>query len=276
MKHLHLESNTEGRDIIIGDLHGHLDELTSALNILQFDPNIDRIISCGDLIDRGPNSLECAQLIYEPYFFAVKGNHEELMEKSIISQSHMHIKCWMENGGTWAIDELKYNSVFMLDIANKFKELPLIISLGERKNRINIVHAELTRRFPANGFSMVTDDDIDRWNFTDADEDAMMWGRTVYDSHINTTYDPYPYNRTKSYKEANQSFHSPDLSLTLVGHTFPLDHHPVQLQRQLYIDTGMCAQQKLTLVVIANDEMTVYQKQYKVFSLNTVTIRTLL
>jgi hypothetical protein len=57
-KLLALPANTAGRDFVCGDIHGCFDELDAALAKLQFDPAVDRLISVGDLVDRGPRSAD--------------------------------------------------------------------------------------------------------------------------------------------------------------------------------------------------------------------------
>ena len=52
-----LPPNRAGRDFLLGDLHGMMDELTAAMQAAGFDRSRDRIISVGDLIDRGPDNL---------------------------------------------------------------------------------------------------------------------------------------------------------------------------------------------------------------------------
>jgi hypothetical protein len=78
-----IPANYEGRDFLIGDLHGCYDELMKLLNYVKFDPLADRLFSTGDLIDRGPKSLECIQLLEKPWFFSVLGNHEDLFIEKI-------------------------------------------------------------------------------------------------------------------------------------------------------------------------------------------------
>lgn len=46
--------NEGGRDFVIGDLHGCLEEFRDLLQQLQFNRERDRMFSVGDLIDRGP------------------------------------------------------------------------------------------------------------------------------------------------------------------------------------------------------------------------------
>lgn len=72
-------ANYDGRDFLIGDLHGCYNEFMELLKYIKFNPKYDRVFSTGDLIDRGPRSLECLQLLKQPWFFSVLGNHEEIM-----------------------------------------------------------------------------------------------------------------------------------------------------------------------------------------------------
>ena len=49
-----LAANGSGRDFVVGDVHGHFATLERALETLRYDPNQDRLVSLGDLIDHGP------------------------------------------------------------------------------------------------------------------------------------------------------------------------------------------------------------------------------
>ena len=46
-----------------GDIHGCLEQLRRKLWHCRFDPWRDLLISVGDVIDRGPQSLRCLQLL---------------------------------------------------------------------------------------------------------------------------------------------------------------------------------------------------------------------
>ena len=48
---------------LVGDLHGCFALLMSHLRQLKFDPWQDLLISVGDLIDRGPQSVEWWRLV---------------------------------------------------------------------------------------------------------------------------------------------------------------------------------------------------------------------
>ncbi|MFK7159884.1 metallophosphoesterase [Marinospirillum sp. MEB164] len=95
-----LPDNTQGRDWVIGDLHGDYAALMQALEQAAFDPQRDRLFSVGDLINRGPASLECLALVKEPWFFAVQGNHERLFMQAVQGDRHA-LASLFEHGGRW-------------------------------------------------------------------------------------------------------------------------------------------------------------------------------
>jgi len=63
------------RTIIIGDVHGCIDELIHLLEVVSVEKK-DRVIFIGDLINKGPNSLMVWQLFREMGAESVLGNHE--------------------------------------------------------------------------------------------------------------------------------------------------------------------------------------------------------
>lgn len=64
------------RQIIIGDVHGCLSELIELIEQLEVT-NKDRLVFLGDLIDRGPHSVETVRYVRELECEAIMGNHEE-------------------------------------------------------------------------------------------------------------------------------------------------------------------------------------------------------
>ena len=66
----------EGRTLIIGDVHGCLDELKAIVG--QFSPEKnDQIIAVGDLINRGPDNLGTLKFARKNKIRSVLGNHEK-------------------------------------------------------------------------------------------------------------------------------------------------------------------------------------------------------
>jgi Ca2+-binding RTX toxin-like protein len=105
-----LPTNTEGKDYIVGDLHGCYTLLDRLLSEIKFDLSKDRLFSVGDLADRGPDSLRCLQLLDEPWFYTVQGNHEEMLLECFLpylesgkltSLDEINASDCVKNGGDW-------------------------------------------------------------------------------------------------------------------------------------------------------------------------------
>lgn len=72
------------RCIIVGDVHGCLDEFRLLLHKCNFDEQTDQLILVGDLVNKGPNSAEVVQYIRRiKNVLCVKGNHEESLLKAL-------------------------------------------------------------------------------------------------------------------------------------------------------------------------------------------------
>ncbi|MFD2437195.1 metallophosphoesterase [Modicisalibacter luteus] len=61
-------ANKRGHDYLVGDLHGQYALLQTMLSRVGFDQDKDRLFCVGDLVDRGPDSLACLSLAFEPWF----------------------------------------------------------------------------------------------------------------------------------------------------------------------------------------------------------------
>ncbi|WP_397474719.1 metallophosphoesterase [Pusillimonas sp.] len=144
-----MPANTAGRDFVFGDLHGCLDLLEEELSRVEFDISVDRLFSVGDLIDRGPDSMGCLRLLREPWFHAVRGNHEQMLlayfhEKTSPEASSELTKVFLRNGGRWVQElDAAVRDELREDLLPRVAALPFVISVGEGSKRFNIVHAEL-------------------------------------------------------------------------------------------------------------------------------------
>lgn len=133
-----LARNTEGRDIIVGDVHGSFTELGVALAGIDFNPaRGDRLFHVGDLVDRGPESLEALAWLTQPWVFAVSGNHEAMLIDHANGQSDSGM--YIANGGGWALALTKPE---LVEFADAFRALPIAIELETADGLVGIVHAE--------------------------------------------------------------------------------------------------------------------------------------
>jgi serine/threonine protein phosphatase 1 len=121
-----------GRDLVVGDLHGQRALLERELDRSGFDPKCDRVLSVGDLIDRGPRSLATLELIEEPWFRAVLGNHE-LMLLNFLGYygSRVHSrKSYPSGGGEWINAAIAKNAKTVKRLADKVAALPLALHVA--------------------------------------------------------------------------------------------------------------------------------------------------
>ena len=166
---LKLDTNTQGRDFVVGDIHGQTRRLMQSLKDLCFNPSADRLICTGDLIDRGSESAQALALLDENWFYSVLGNHEYMMVCALkykISQQKM---LWLQQGGDWIASSNPSDWPAWLD---KIEALPLAIEVqGKNKRVYGVVHAD----FPG-----------EHWgDFADLNEkelQACIWSRSVFNS----------------------------------------------------------------------------------------------
>lgn len=230
-----LPANTIGKDYVVGDLHGCYELLERLLEHVGFDIAHDRLFSVGDLVDRGPDSLRCLGLLTEPWFHAVKGNHESMMldffapylvNGYLEDLGDLYDNGFLDNGGDWIKQYFEPHSGCMSEALNRglamTQNLPLILIVGEGANRFNIVHAELARTDINSIFQPVwLDSDLDVWHTVQTiepeAEERLYWGR-------------------KLLKKKKCPAVESGLSITFCGHTFA--QNPRQVLSHLCIDTG--------------------------------------
>jgi serine/threonine protein phosphatase 1 len=198
----YFESNSKGRDFVIGDLHGAYMNLMVLLEKLQFNESQDRLFALGDLIDRGNDSEKCLGLLKQPWFFSIKGNHEELLIKTFENSGFRPL--WNKNGGQWSEN---ISADALASYANIIRDLPLVISIRSDVGRINLLHAEF----------FGSDEDLDRGNYSEKVQQQLLWGRQLI-------------GNPKEFRPLSQ------MSKTYCGHS--VVKTPIKIGAQIYIDTG--------------------------------------
>lgn len=226
--HQKISANQRGRDFVVGDIHGCFSMLRSLMKAANFDTERDRLFSVGDLVDRGPESIEVLSWLEAPWFIPVLGNHEKMLID--FAAGDYPADHYAKNGGLWA---LNLEDETLQRIAKEFRDLPVAITLeGRDGSRIGIVHAECPRGASWSLFTNALDtepvESYDQGYVTSA-----IWSRT----------------RIRE-KDATPVA---GLDALYVGHT-PLTA-PKVLGNVFYIDTGACSPDGLmTMATIGNPE----------------------
>ena len=154
--------NTAGRDFAVGDIHGHFSALGEALRTVGFDAAHDRLFSVGDLIDRGPESARVLDWLAQPWFQAVRGNHEVLACAALAGDAEA-ARCHQAVGGDWlyALPPAEREQVHQA-----LRGLPLALEVDTARGPVGLVHADLP-----------TDDwqDLRDGRYTSHDEACCVW-----------------------------------------------------------------------------------------------------
>jgi serine/threonine protein phosphatase 1 len=126
------------RAYAVGDIHGEFPLLEEELRKIGFDPTLDRLVSVGDLIDRGPHSEQAVEYLSYDWFDAAKGNHDEFPQGYLTDRFDrwMLSKC----GCDWYLDKPKAE---IQQLANVLEQLPYCITVYTPGGRnVGIAHAD--------------------------------------------------------------------------------------------------------------------------------------
>lgn len=197
----YFEKNTAGRDFVVGDIHGHFSTLQRQLDEIGFDPEVDRLFSVGDLVDRGPESEDVLFWLDTSWFHAVRGNHEVMTYE----RADYHIA----NGGMWYYGLTETEQEL---IAFELAQLPLAIEVDTDDGRVGIIHAQVP----------LLDWDILKTTDNSIIEAEAVWGRSIMAKYKHTG-------------DAGNTWVK-NIDKVYVGHT--IVKHPIVIGNIHYIDTS--------------------------------------
>ncbi|MFJ4384721.1 metallophosphoesterase [Pseudomonas sp. NPDC089408] len=133
-----LMANLRGRDLAVGDIHGHFQRLQQCLDAVGFDPAVDRLFSVGDLVDRGPDNEAALQWLAQPWFHAVQGNHEALAITRVRG-GRLDLEMYRAAGGSWFLDLPRAEQ---LRYVERFEQLPIAIEVESAAGLVGLLHAD--------------------------------------------------------------------------------------------------------------------------------------
>lgn len=245
-----------GKTFVVGDIHGNLQKFLDLVES-NVDKSQDKILFCGDLINRGSESLQALNLLEEPWFYPVLGNHDyrmlgtylaylgdahnrnDLMDKLDEMESEEREFC------------LKYGK-WLLELSPKqwkklhkkmvlLKNVPLsLLAVDQKGKRVGVVHNDVlgssfeTMMYLPGGDIKVIDHLIYQRDFVhevlQIAERTNSSGRKIIDD---TTI--IMLNELKlSGKNGSASF--PDVDIVAHGHTVFTE--PTIIGNRIYMETG--------------------------------------
>lgn len=186
---------------IFSDVHSFYDELMLALNNAGFDKDNPEhiIVSCGDLLDRGPKPLQCLRFVNslpKERKILIRGNHEDLMEEMIARRESRHHD-WHNGTIQTALDLAGYG-LTTFDESEMFDEMRNHPDYNEYINS-TIDYYEDDENIFVHGW-IPDDSTYDNWR--DGDWKQARWvngmkawsqgtkveGKTIYCGHFHTSW----------------------------------------------------------------------------------------
>lgn len=120
--HTMLKETTINKDIwVIGDVHGDLKQLKSLISKIEEKDKNPIICFVGDLINRGEESIEVMEYIIKNGWYAVKGNHEEMMIQKSMKDM------WLNSDGYSTMIRYRKEKKFFKAHRKYLKTLPVVI-----------------------------------------------------------------------------------------------------------------------------------------------------
>ena len=213
-------------DFYIGDIHGRSDLLRKLIQFLSRHARTrdlaPRFTFLGDVIDRGPDSKTCVQMVFEtlrntPGSILIRGNHEDMMLDTIKSNGQCDASGnWALVGGRQCIESYagslnteKFFKVIKEDYPHHIALLKSS-SLYTQRGGLVAVHAGIDPTF----------------TMENQPERVLLWAR---DSFLN--------------------YVSPDMTPVIHGHSV-VGERPVITENRISIDTGANCNGHLTACIV--------------------------
>jgi len=133
--------DTARRYLVVGDLHGRFKTLNDLLAKAKYAPEHDVLISVGDLIDRGPRSVEVVEFFTAAERHAVRGNHEQMV---LNPENWFDVWNYPPNGGPATRKSLRNSRRDISWLHNAVSNYPVCLDIGDHDDpgAVRTDHAE--------------------------------------------------------------------------------------------------------------------------------------
>lgn len=272
--------NTSGRDFVVGDIHGQYTLLQQTLESCCFDKTQDRLFCVGDLIDRGNENIDVINLLNEPWFFSILGNHEQMFidaemdvdslwevfnDSEKIRDVRMNRDIHRDNGGMWAWNLPKSQ---LTSIKQTLKNLPCAFEIPYKGHTYGILHGNFPERPDTDQFNWevvkhklqtFTGDSFDSY------VDEILWSQKLAKAVYRMDNDVFIHQRT-SYKDCTYYYDKnvpkqPIANVDRVYFGHVTRKRPYAYKNISYIDTAL-ASGNLTMVELG--EVPVWYDFYQI------------
>ncbi|CAL8471900.1 g11442 [Coccomyxa elongata] len=126
----------DGRVIVVGDVHGCPLELEALLDKCKFQQGVDKLVSVGDLVNKGEQSAEAVHLVRQHGGITVRGNHDEMA----LERYEMWKKCGRLD------PKYAYLEQFSAEDVEYFRQMPFSLSIPS--HGVLVVHAGIVPGTP--------------------------------------------------------------------------------------------------------------------------------
>ena len=222
------------RFLIVGDVHGQFDMLQRVLAAAEYDEHLDVLIGVGDLIDRGPQSVEVVRFFSSSARrFCTMGNHEAYLLEAGGVPTDAH--AWCANGGDWAMWAEPQDIAYCYKALSEF---PISIELfvDQPALRIGIIHAEVPEGLSWADIYRLRVDRDDFRSMASLPVDEWLRGRhriksaALAQAFLDEPNGAFPFG--------TDVVNTPGIDLVISGHSILNLRRPFRSGNHLWIDTG--------------------------------------
>lgn len=213
------DKEIKGKLWTCGDIHGCHTLLMNTLEKVGFDFENDLLVAVGDLVDRGPQNLECVELLSQPWFTSIRGNHEDLCIGGLHDESYR--RCHISNGGEWFY---VLDGQAMYNIAKTFSELPVVLEVNHNGKKYGFVHGHIEQN-DWGEFKSTFNQEVSMFRNP---AELAMWGRERLNS------------------DAPQYTHVSGVDAVFMGHS--VVSQVCKRDNCYYIDIGSCFTGRLAVI----------------------------
>jgi len=220
LSHHIFDPNMKGRDLVVGDIHGCFELLKNALDRIDFDPEKDRLFGVGDLVDRGPDSIQALEWLKKPWFTSVIGNHDLslILKRLKVDIADTYLSEMILDEDRWAQNCSVETRCKLID---QLESLPIAITLQSTSGYVGLVHAQLPWRYRRwCEFTKSIDDKA----LPIADFCAALCGR-----HFVLHHSP---------SRVEENYRVLDLEALIHGHGIPQTRRCFTISNRFFIETG--------------------------------------